>query len=755
MTDVFFEALGESATPDTLLIRHARELANHLVRQINPYARLVDTRIAVEEAERIETIVFDVDVELSQVIDYDIHPTERVSVSFRAEVDAWPEVLALREDFPLVPHLNLRATEFPRSLCLYEEAFLEGRFRWTSISIVERIRTWLSETAQGVLHKDDQPLEPLFLGTRDTIVLPSDIYARTKLGPTQLLISRDERKPWGEIYIARYLASGTQGQGTGFIAATYLCPPILHGVMNWTPPTLSDLQSALIATRGDLVGALRDQLNRWPRESWLMGCHLVLILFLPKVRDAHSAVESLETRVFVTHAKVGEIGEIFGIWQLTTGVPGHLIGGTVDQSRLDQIGLVPLNPTFALDRQRAASVNGSGPDLRKITAVGMGALGSQIADLLARSGYGQWSLIDSDILLPHNVARHALLHSLVGLSKAEAMKMHLNAILAEPIVERSVFADVLNPGEKAGEVNSALEAADVILDCSASVPVARELALAISTQARRASAFLNPSGSSSILLCEDSQRLCRLDSLEMQYYRAILSRAELTDHLKVAAGSIRYATSCRDVSSTLPEHRVALHAALNSAALKKALASGPACIRVWIADDAGGVEALNIATEDMIERQIGEWRLVTDRGLLEKLKLLRSGGLPEETGGVLLGAWDLVHHIVYVADTVPSPPDSRKRVTSFIRGCEGLLGKVMYAGMATSGMLQYVGEWHSHPSGYGTAPSDDDRNVFQWITERTSEDGYQPVMAIVGELEARWFVESINSQQDMNLDTAK
>jgi hypothetical protein len=70
-------------------------------------------------------------------------------------------------------------------------------------------------------------------------------------------------------------------------------------------------------------------------------------------------------------------------------------------------------------------------------------------------------------------------------------------------------------------------------------------------------------------------------------------------------------------------------------------------------------------------------------------------------------------------------------------------------------MLQYVGEWHSHPNDYGTAPSGDDRNVFEWITERTTEDGYQPVMAIVGELEARWFVESISSQQHMNLDKAR
>jgi integrative and conjugative element protein (TIGR02256 family) len=157
----------------------------------------------------------------------------------------------------------------------------------------------------------------------------------------------------------------------------------------------------------------------------------------------------------------------------------------------------------------------------------------------------------------------------------------------------------------------------------------------------------------------------------------------------------------------------------------------------------------------MVECQIGTWTLVTDIGLLEKLRILRAAGLPEETGGVLLGTWDLVHHIVYVADTIAAPPDSRKRATSFIRGCEALLGRVMHSGRATNGMLQYLGEWHSHPDGFTTTPSEDDRKVFDWIAERTTEDGYQPVMAIVGELEARWLVESLSCQRNVELGGSK
>jgi integrative and conjugative element protein (TIGR02256 family) len=664
-------------------------------------------------------------------------------------------VLALRRAFPLVTHLYLRPVEFPRSLCLYEQPYSEGRLRWTSVSVVERVRVWLSDTAHGVLHKDDQPLEPLFLGTSDTIVLPPDIYAKTSLGPLQLHIAQADWKPWGQIFIATYLGGGAQIQGTKFVAATYVCPPILHGVMNWIPQSLSDLQAVSVATGGDLLATLRDQVSGWPRENWLLASHIVLIVLFPKVRDINQQPEAIETRVFVTNSKIGEIGEALGIWQMNGGVPGQLIAGTIDRQRLEQITLFPLNPTFGLDRQRAAAMNGCAPDVRKIAAVGMGSLGSQVANILVRSGYGKWFLIDGDVLLPHNIARHALGHIPVGMPKVDAMKIQLDTTLAEPVVERAVFADVLNAGEKKDEVNDVLETSDVILDFSASVPVARKLALGAPAHGRRASVFMNPSGSSSIILCEDSQRLIKLDCLEMQYYRAILSRSELADHFATNGGSIRYGTSCRDVSNTLPEHRVALHAALTAAEIKRALSAEEARIRVWVTEEDGGVQSLNILPEATIERQISQWKIVADVGLMAKLKSLRAASLPQETGGVLLGAWDLVHQIVYAVDTIPAPPDSRKRTTSFIRGSEGLLDKVTQAGKATGGMLQYIGEWHSHPNGYGTAPSGDDHKVFEWICEKTTEDGYQPVMAIVGEPEARWFVGSIGSQQNVSMGTSK
>ena len=48
------------------------------------------------------------------------------------------------------------------------------------------------------------------------------------------------------------------------------------------------------------------------------------------------------------------------------------------------------------------------------------------------------------------------------------------------------------------------------------------------------------------------------------------------------------------------------------------------------------------------------------------------------------------------------------------------------------GMIEYVGEWHSHPDGAGTAPSEDDKQVFAWLEELRRSDGYPATMVIVG-----------------------
>jgi integrative and conjugative element protein (TIGR02256 family) len=740
MADAYLPADGELIRPEALTLRQPKEIATFLLRGAHLYARFFESRALEVFGKRSETVVIEVEVELSQQPVADIHPVERISITFIDGDNAWPEVQALREDFPRVSHLNLRAKEFPRSLCLYERPYEENRSRWAPVSIVERVRSWLADTANGSLHKSDQPLEQLFLGTRDAIVLPESFRASPGIGPHRLSIGHADLRPWGHLFFANRVGEIGQSPGSPFLATTFIMPPIMHGVLRWIPQTLIELHSVCSDAGGDLLTTLRNEIGTWDRGPGTLNSHLVLIVVFPKVRTEASPIENYETWVYVSNDTIQGIGQALGIWQMTNGVAGHIIGGDVNQEALTKLGIYPLNPTYALGRDAAATMNGVAPDMTRLTAVGLGALGSQVVTLLARSGFGLWSLIDADVLLPHNIARHQLTSDFVGLPKVEAMRQYLNRLLAAQSVERAVFTNLLDAGNVQAEVDVAMTSSTAVLDFSASVPVARYLARSTPKKVRCVSSFMNPSGTTFIMLAEDRDRTIRLNHLEMQYYRAVLNMPELAGHLSQGGVSTRYARSCRDVTATIPAHRVGLHASLSAGAVREALRLDIAQIKLWVAQDDGSVQVTEVCPRPTTEHCIGDSTLVVDEGLVEKLRSLRNGSLPRETGGVLLGIWDLDEKTVYVVDTIPAPPDSKKRETSFIRGSAGLIEQVRSSVTATAEMIQYIGEWHSHPDGYDTEPSDDDAEVFSWIAERTELDGFQAVMAIVGEQSERWIV---------------
>lgn len=62
---------------------------------------------------------------------------------------------------------------------------------------------------------------------------------------------------------------------------------------------------------------------------------------------------------------------------------------------------------------------------RRVAIIGVGALGSFIADMLTRSGTGHLTLVDGDVVMPGNLVRHLVGPDAVGLSKAVAVKNHL------------------------------------------------------------------------------------------------------------------------------------------------------------------------------------------------------------------------------------------------------------------------------------------------------------------------------------------
>jgi molybdopterin/thiamine biosynthesis adenylyltransferase len=65
---------------------------------------------------------------------------------------------------------------------------------------------------------------------------------------------------------------------------------------------------------------------------------------------------------------------------------------------------------------------------RRVGVVGVGALGSQVAALLARAGVGEFYFVDPDVVTPGILVRHQLSHTDVGLPKVSAMQRAVGRI---------------------------------------------------------------------------------------------------------------------------------------------------------------------------------------------------------------------------------------------------------------------------------------------------------------------------------------
>ena len=723
---------GLVVPPDTLKIPRATQLAELLARDRLSYVRMVECR-SVGGEKPTETVVFDAEVERPRDLAHPINRFERIAATFSADDNWYPEVVALRADFPRVPHTNHRNEEFPRSLCLYNRPWSEIAIRWTPAGFVERIRFWLAETAKGTLHQADQPLEPLLFGNGWRIILPSDLFADIDNGlPVRLDVGKANRSEECRTLIAeRPREKADSKEPPKFVATAFVAEAQPHGLIRRSPANLAELHDFLLAGKLDLLAELRTRMKAWDNPK-LSGALPIFIVALQLSREAAGSVEASDIWAFLTSKTVGEV-------KVGIGIAGKIDGRFVPLIRADEdmrgqdIGIDVMQPILEFTRCAAAEANGVEPDARKVVMVGAGALGSQVISLLARSGFGSWTVVDDDDLLPHNLARHALDNCGVGLPKAFGMAAHLHHIYSEGDGPAFIPADYLAPGELQESLAKALSEAELILDMAASVPVARRIARADST-ARRVSVFLNPQGSDLVVLAEDKARALPLDILEGQYYRAAASDERLEGHLDSNAGSVRYGRSCRDITAVIPGHLVTMHAAIASEAVRRALAAADASIRIWRCDTSGlSVTSVEVPVNRTQKRDLWGWTLALDDRLLAKLAALRSAKLPNETGGVLLGTFDLERMVVHVLDTIPSPPDSKEWPTLYIRGSEGLMKNVNQVFDASGGQLEYVGEWHSHPDGCPTLPSQDDLKVFTWLTEHMSDAGVPALMAIVGD----------------------
>ena len=629
-------------------------------------------------------------------------------------------IVTVRDDFPIVPHLNVHEDNVRKSLCYSDLGYHEIRHKLNGRFLLTCIENWFRKTSMNQLHRPDQPLEPFFPYVNNVIVWNG------QLG-----------KPYFDKYIVEDREFGKlmyqSSDGNYFAVFSLPVPPDFSNLIHNMPQTLLELlcsfknYDTIITWLTDLLSIVRfpkiyNKYFRQERNS-LLACKVLINIAIPKQRTDRAPIETFDLRSFVIDKSLKDILTDYGL---------SLNGSKLEPSKHTggngaNIAITPFIVHLAQSKLkcRCANLVDEADGEKHFSLVGVGAIGSHILNNCLRSGYGKWTIIDHDYFWPHNIARHVLTSNDIGYSKVKSLEKVASHIQSDSDLV-AIASDVFG---KDNSVIVAFGQSDIILDASASIAVERHLALDVQSDARRISCFLNPQGTATIMLLESVDRSARLDLLEMQYYRELLKNEKYSDHMSLPETMV-YSGTCRSISSRISQDNISLSAALCCKAIKLHTSNTNGEIIIWThATDS--VEKESFMADKWITHEQGGWKIELSLSLLGEMRTDREKALPNETGGVLIGAYDIARKRIYVVYQVRAPEDSISSPTSFIRGCANLPERLKYIHETTLDNLTYIGEWHSHPS-VNTQRSADDVKLHKAIVGYNRENCLPGCMMILG-----------------------
>lgn len=715
------------------LVRFVHRHAGHLAQFINAY-----------RDGDLELVVLDFQTGRPQRPAYPIKRTERLGVLFSAS-DSLPLIYMLRDDFPDTEHQQLALEGAPRAICVDDRSWAEARLTWTPAEMIQRILSWFSRASNGTLHDARQPLDPVLFGSYLSLIVSRAVLRDSVdldlIGvhdPNYRQMLRVIPLEPGRVPVDRTEPICIFG---------YQIPPEHMRRMTFAPGNLGSLTDMLRERGVDLLSDMKARISGWLDQglsaAWRLNSRFIVIVEMPIVAPNGQQRDGSDVRAYITDRSAGDIAVALGIaHKQERDDEGSKVGyvkavpaAEPDQDVVRQIVAQAAEVHLEFDRTLATQLTGRRvEDARKAVLVGAGAIGSHISDCLVREGRFEWTVIDHDRLLPHNLGRHTARGGDVTRFKAEIVAKAAVNILEGAAPVAAITANIITHGPERADIDNALNAADLIIDATASVLAERFLS-DHPAKARRVSTFFNPAGTAAVLLAEPADRSLTLRDIEAQYLGQLVTQAPLAGHLGRPEGDYAYTGACRAITTLIPESRVMALSGLVSAGLGEAIDQDAGLVRIWSMQEKGGVEIFDFTPEPVSTFSAGDWSVSVDFGLITRIRAMRAEKLPNETGGVLLGVVDIPNKSIHLVEALPAPPDSTGTAAGFTRGTQGVQEALDHALDKTLGQVRYVGEWHSHPPRSGAMPSATDLVQIDWLAALFDMDILPALMLIAADNE--------------------
>lgn len=746
----FFHVPGASISPAALLSNLARSFVRYV-----QFSEAVELEAILAVKEGCEAVVVSVQTGAAQYPVFDIYPVERLAFLFLPTTG--PVVVPLRKGFPAAPHTNGLPVQAPidadLALCIDDRSWADAQPDYNGAEIMRRIWSWFERASSGNMNDDQQFVDPAFIPSPTTVVITKsafDSFAKEETDRPAFL-SLTHKDAHSQILLAERFGHESHAAREGHEWLPFLVVPVPLDVDNdrgmWRPPaTLGHLRAVLRSIECDFLEIVRlrlEEILRSADEETARDLYKSRLMVLAVVRNVRA--ERLEPFALLSHSSVGDIGVALGLLHPPEPSFGadytrRLDKAEPDQISLDQIEVHPVSIAHTFDRAFATVLSNSPEITQSAVVVGAGAIGSQVVDLLVREGaFTSLTILDDDRLMPHNLARHTLTSKDIGAYKADALAQDIMDL--RPDLPVKVVREKLGAGFTRGETADAIALSGIVLDFTASVGAGRALSDA-SSRGRGISAFFNPAGTAFVMMAENAAKTIDLAALEADYYGKVIERDDLHDHLSHGDMEVVSSGQCRSLSSRIPSANAALLSAAAAIQISRSLESDGARIVIGtlngegsldtIVDDVGG--AVDIAVD-------GGWQVRLPPLAKARLQLLRDSLGPNETGGALLGIVDHSRKRIEIVSGLRAPVDSVSERTGFERGIRGLRAQIDKACAKVMHQVTYIGEWHSHPDGFGAGKSAVDHKQIEEVAADLSLEERPAVMVIVGQSETRIHLE--------------
>lgn len=714
----------------------------------SPFIEVLEVRCEPAGPNRTEYIVVDAaDGTVDSGNPGGIRREERLAIGVNHENRIPILVHALRKDFPALSHMHRNSSASPKILCLYDSAWESVQLGWTPQRFLARMFWWLRESAQLTLHREDQPLEQLFYMSPYQLILPANYRDYATANSKALTITEVSYGPRADAFesiLLKAVPVSPGHQATPVRLVSVVVPAVDATTVVGIPYSLGELHDQLVAWGSDLYAPLHsaifEAVGDGVKPTTVNDEAILILLWIPRTREGEP--HRMDVMGYVVKSSLYDLATAFDMLAPPDSsgkcIRAILLEGS-EAAAWRELPLMLVEVRTAMSAASARDMSAVADDAADFSGVlaGVGALGSALADMWIRQGWGRWTFVDSDRVMPHNISRHVALDDHVGQHKVSVMRGFAKAILPNEQLPEAIAGSILDVGE---DVQNALKNSQLVVDVTTKLEVPR--ALARSEHApRTVSLFLTPSGLSSVMILEDQERLMRADALEGQYYRALLTQDWGATHLVDHLGDRWVGGGCRDISVRMSIESINSHAGILSRQLRESVLKTEARICVWAYDErTGGVSAHEIPVSQVHTDTSNGWTLKYDSALGGKLKQARLAALPNETGGSIVGVTDFKARTILIVDVLPTPEDSDASPTHFKRGEKGQGEALEDVRQRTAAVVGYLGEWHSHPNGYSAKPSKDDDALIDTLHRKMRVEGLPALMMIVSKDEISFTV---------------